>query len=149
VLRFAGCKEGEVSCNTAGDPAEILLFRGVFYLVNLLNAKELVPGVAFLIEEPSGTVGPVKVECGPTLIEVKGLVIASLKETNSLVGDTTTGSLSLTRSPLPCDSNDTLCEKLVKEFPLEAKLKKSFERLEIESSKPVPGELSEMALVDD
>jgi hypothetical protein len=151
LLWFKECKFAGTQCNTPGDAEGVILVLVDFHFINVLKEKELEPGLGILILEKAGTIGSVKIECaaGTTILEVKGFATGLLLETNSLKGDTTTATADFFKAGEKCDTSDTLCEKLVKEFPFLAKLKKAFEKAEEETEKPVPIELSEMALVDD
>ncbi|MFI4991981.1 MAG: hypothetical protein ACHQHO_13860 [Solirubrobacterales bacterium] len=153
-IHFSECTalNGAVSCrgeNAGGkDPKGTILVVVDVHFVALLNAaKELRPGVIFIVLGKEGAEAEEKlvINCGILKIEVKGAVAGEvlLKESGE---DITLLTVDLPTA-LKCDTSDELCKKLLEEKPFLARKEAVFEPAEQEAKVDV--HFTEMVKVDD
>lgn len=126
-LHFTGCKFGGIfncsSENSKGekDPLNVVLLLVDTHLINLEGEKkELLAGIAWLILNELLEVRPIKINCGGAKIELQGALLGLLvplaNNKVTLVEDVT--DIDLEFKKVKCDeTNETFCQKLLKEEP--------------------------------
>jgi len=116
-LHNIGCKEGKLSCNTEGDPKDVILVLGDTHTVSLLEGSVLRPGIGIILLNSKLEDLSFPIKCGVGVIEVKGVVFGSLKLGADVGGGDIEAATLEFPNTLPCDSSDTLCKELLEKKP--------------------------------
>jgi hypothetical protein len=134
VIDFEGCKEGKLACSSeteAGvkDAKELILVIVDIHFVALLKGTELVPGILVLVAKSAAEKAkPLIINCGGGKVLVLGVAIGNVSGTNLGKEDTKEVTLSFIKKSelLGCDTADTLCVNLIKEWAFEGSLGANF-----------------------
>jgi hypothetical protein len=133
VGSLTGCKESKLACSSeteAGvkDAKETVLTPVDIHGVALLEGTTLVAGILSLIAKSEAAAKPLIVNCGGGKVLFLGLLIGKAYGTNLAKEDTKEVTLSSVEKAklLGCDTADTLCVKLVKEWAFEGSLGGNF-----------------------